>query len=134
MRGSAESKVKYLALALTSRKSINSLRAVADGSPVPKDLEETLVGLLAGAEPAEHDRFVSHLQASAPWTNFEELSTIDELKSETGTTDLSLVLTTVLREHGDTARQSAKRLIDFLTAVEARALQRYTESTEPQFA
>ena len=70
----------------------------------------------------------------ATWTHFEDLSTVDEVEKETGTQDLAEVVSAVLGQPNDLSRENAKRLISFLTAVEGRALQRYTESTELRIA
>jgi len=133
VRGDSESRSRYLSLALTSRKAINSLRAVVSGNPVDQELGQSLQDFLAGIEGKTN--FVDHLQASSAWTHFEELSTVDELKNETGADDLSSVVSAVLKGVSDEAhRQNARRLIDFLTAVEGRALQHYTESLDAHFA
>jgi hypothetical protein len=133
MRGDSESRSRYLSLALTSRKAINSLRAVVAGNPVDQELGRSLQDFLAGVEGETNA--IDHLQASKAWTHFEELSTVDELKNETGAHDLGNVVSAVLRGVSDEVRrQNARRLIGFLTAVEGRALQHYTESLDAHFA
>ncbi|MGO9337625.1 MAG: hypothetical protein ACLPLR_13085 [Terriglobales bacterium] len=134
MRGDSESRSRYLSLALTSRGAINGLREVASGHPVNTKLADFLKRLLAGVDQKCGDAFVSHLQGSGTWTHFEELSTVDEVEKETGTQDLAEVVSAVLGQPNDLSRENAKRLISFLTAVEGRALQRYTESTELRIA
>jgi hypothetical protein len=135
MRGDSESRSRYLSLALLSRRTIEGLRGVADGVPVGPELEESLRKLLAGVSSVSDAAFVTRLEASGAWTRFEELSTLDEVKAETGTDDLSGVVSSILSDPGERSRsQSAKLLIRFLTAVEGRALQRYTDSMEMQFA
>jgi hypothetical protein len=90
--------------------------------------------LLAGTDPEGTPSFVNHLEAPGAWTYFEELSTVDELKRETGTNDLSQIVSSVLTPKDQESQSlDAKRLISFLTAVEGRALQRYADSTEMQF-
>lgn len=136
MLGDSESRSRYLTLALLARRAINSLRAVAAGDPIDQALGDSLHKLLAGTERGgEAAQFVTHLQTSGAWTYFEELSTVDELKNETGTVDLGAVVTSVLGDaNEESRRRNAKRLIGFLTAVESRALQHYTDSMEPQLA
>jgi hypothetical protein len=124
-----------LSLALLSRRTIEGLRNVADGVPVGPELEESLRKLLAGVSSVSDAAFVTRLEASGAWTRFEELSTLDEVKAETGRDDLSRVVSSILSDQGEQSRtQSAILLIRFLTAVEGRALQRYTDSMEMQFA
>jgi hypothetical protein len=135
MRVDSESRSRYLSLALTSRRTIDHLRNVATGNPVDADLDSILNKLLASTGREGNANFVSHLQATGAWTFFEELSTVDELKDELGFNDLGEVVVSVLRDASAEVRgQQAKRLISFLTAVEGRALQRYTDSMEMRFA
>ncbi len=134
MRRDSENRSRYLSLALTSRKIIDSLRAVATGEPLGHDLDNSLHKLLLGTQSEGEEQFLTHLQGSGDWTHFEELSTVDELKNETGT-DLGEVISSVLNNTNEEARlQSARHLIAFLMAVEGRALQQYTDSMEPQIA
>jgi hypothetical protein len=105
------------------------------GLPVEPDLDDSLKKLLAGVSSTGDAAFVKRLEASGSWTRFEELSTLDEVKAETGTDGLSEIVSSILSDRNEELRiQNAKRLIRFLTAVEGRALQRYTDSMEMQFA
>jgi hypothetical protein len=134
MRGDSESRSRYLSLALTSRRAINSLRGFASGQSLDRELGAYLKSLLAGVDQKSGSDFVSHLQESGAWTHFEELSTVEEIERETGTSDLVVVVSSILSEADEASRENVKRLISFLTAVEGRALQRYTESTELRIA
>jgi hypothetical protein len=134
MRGDSEGRSRYLSLALLSRRTIEGLRGVTTGLPVKPDLNASLKKLLAGVTSAGDSAFVKRLEASGAWTRFEELSTLDEVKAETGTDGLSEIVSSVLNDRNEELRiQNAKLLIRFLTAVEGRALQRYTDSMEMQF-
>ena len=135
MRGDSENRSRYLSLALLSRRTIEGLRRVTTGSPVEPDLDKSLRKLLAGVSSTDDAALVKRLEASGAWTRFEELSTLDEVKAETGTDHLEQIVSSVLNERNVELRaQNAKRLIRFMTAVEGRALQRYTDSMEMQFA
>ena len=135
MRGDSESRSRYLSLALLSRRTIEGLRAISPGSPVEPGLDESLKKLLAGVADEGGTAFVSQLDASGAWTRFEELSTLDEVRAETGTKRLGEIVSSILNDRNEELRiQNAKLLIRFLTAVEGRALQRYTDSMEMQFA
>jgi hypothetical protein len=102
---------------------------------VEPDLDKSLRKLLAGVSSTDDAALVKRLEASGAWTRFEELSTLDEVKAETGTDHLEQIVSSVLNERNVELRaQNAKRLIRFMTAVEGRALQRYTDSMEMQFA
>ncbi|MGP8173842.1 MAG: hypothetical protein ACLP7O_04760 [Terracidiphilus sp.] len=90
--------------------------------------------LLAGVSSTGEAEFVKRLEASGAWTRFEELSTLDEVKAETGTDGLDEIVSSVLNDQNEELRiRNAKLLIRFLTAVEGRALQHYTDSMEMQF-
>lgn len=134
MRGDSESRSRYLSLALTSRKAINSLREVASGQSVGQELCVYLKSLVAGVDQQGGADFVSHLQGNNAWTHFEELSTVEEIEKETETQDLVNLVSSIITETDNMSREKVKRLISFLTAVEGRALQRYTESTELRMA
>jgi hypothetical protein len=135
MRGDSENRSRYLSLALLSRKTIEGLRGVTNGDPVERDLDASLKKLLAGVSSSADTAFAKRLVASGEWTRFEELSTLDEVKAETGTDGLDDVVSSVLNDQNVELRvQNAKLLIQFLTAVEGSALQRYTDSMEMQFA
>lgn len=135
MRGDSENRSRYLSLALLSRRTIEGLRGVTAGNPVEHDLGDSLNKLLAGVSSTDDATLVKRLEASGAWTRFEELSTLDEVKAETGTNGLDEVVSSVLNDQNEELRvQNAKLLIQFLTAVEGRALQRYTDSMEMQFA
>jgi hypothetical protein len=135
MRGDSENRSRYLSLALLSRRTIESLRSVATGDPVDRDLDKSLRKLLVGVTSTGESAFVKRLEASGAWTRFEELSTLDEVKAETGTDHLDEIVSSVLNGRNPRLRaQNATLLIQFLTAVEGRALQRYTDSMEMQFA
>lgn len=135
MRGDSENRSRYLSLALLSRRTIEGLRRMTTGLPVEPDLDDSLKKLLAGVSSTGDAAFVKRLEASGSWTRFEELSTLDEVKAETGTDGLSEIVSSILSDRNEELRiQNAKRLIRFLTAVEGRALQRYTDSMEMQFA
>lgn len=135
MRGDSEVRSRYLSLALLSRRTIEDLRPVAAGGPLGRDLGKTLRKLLAGVSSTGEAAFVKRLEASGAWTRFEELSTLDEVKEETGTDHLDEIVSSVLNDgNGEARARNAKLLIQFLIAVEGRALQRYSDSMEMQFA
>lgn len=134
MRSDSESRSRYLSLALTSRGAINSLREVVSGHPVDQTLSIFLKRLLAGVDQECSTDFVSHLQETGTWTHFEELSIVDEVEKETEIQDLAQIVSSILNQAHDLNPDNAKKLIGFLTAVEGRALQRYTESTELRIA
>ncbi|MGA3264318.1 MAG: hypothetical protein ABSC47_09765 [Terracidiphilus sp.] len=135
MRGDSENRSRYLSLALLSRRTIEGLRGVTAGNPVDRDLDKSLRKLLAGVSSTGDTAFVKRLEASGAWTRFEELSTLDEVKAETGTDSLDEIVSSILSNQNEELKiQNAKLLIRFLTAVEGRALQRYTDSMEMQFA
>ena len=133
MRGDSESRSRYLSIALTSRSAINGLRRVVAGQPLNAELNVYLKQLIAGTDQ-DRSNFASHLQASGAWTHFEELSTIEEIEKETQTHDLVNLVQSVIRGSADGSQGNAMRLIGFLTAVEGRALQRYSELTELRMA
>jgi hypothetical protein len=113
---------------------VEGLRGVTTGLPARPDLNASLKKLLAGVTSAGDLGSVKRLEASGAWTRFEELSTLDEVKAETETNDLGEIVSSVLSAPSEELRiQNAKRLIRFLTAVEGRALQHYTDSMEMQF-
>jgi hypothetical protein len=135
MRGDSENRSRYLSLALLSRRTVEGLRDVTTGSPMESDLDDSLKKLLAGVSLTDDAALVKRLEASGAWTRFEELSTLDEVKAETGTDHLEEIVSSILNDRNAELRiQNAKRLIRFLTAVEGRALQHYTDSMEMQFA
>ncbi len=135
MRGDSENRSRYLSLALLSRRTVEGLRGVANGNPMDRDLDDSLKKLLAGVSSTDDATLVKRLEASGAWTRFEELSTLDEVKAETGTDGLDEVVSSVLNDRNTELQiQNAKLLIRFLTAVEGRALQHYTDSMETQFA
>ena len=135
MRGDSENRSRYLSLALLSRRTVEELRDVASGSPVKPDLDDSLQKLLAGVSLTDETALIKRLEASGAWTRFEELSTLDEVKAETGTDHLEEIVSSVLNDrNAEMQIQNVKRLMRFLTAVEGRALQRYTDSMEMQFA
>ena len=134
MRVDSESQSRYLSLALLSRRTVEGLRGVTSGLPVKPDVNASLKKLLAGVTSAGDLGFVKRLEASGAWTRFEELSTLDEVKAETGTNDLGEIVSSVLNDPSEELRiQNAKLLIRFLIAVEGRALQHYTDLMEMQF-
>jgi len=102
---------------------------------VKPDLDDSLQKLLAGVSLTDETALIKRLEASGAWTRFEELSTLDEVKAETGTDHLEEIVSSVLNDrNAEMQIQNVKRLMRFLTAVEGRALQRYTDSMEMQFA
>lgn len=134
MRGDSEGRSRYLSLALLSRRTIEGLRGLTLGGAVGPDLDSSLQKLLAGVSSESNTTFVNSLESSGAWTRFEELSTLDEVKAETGIEGLGEIVSSVLSEGSEELRtQNAKHLIRFLTAVEGRALQHYTDSMEMQF-
>ena len=135
MRGDSENRSQYLSLALLSRRTVEDLRDVATGSPVKPDLDDSLKKLLAGFSLTDETALVKRLEASGAWTRFEELSTLDEVKAETRTDQLEEIVSSIRNDLDAESRiKNAKLLMRFLTAVEGRALQRYTDSMEMQFA
>jgi hypothetical protein len=135
MRSDSENRSRYLSLALLSRRTVESLRSVATGGPVDGNLDSSLRKLLAGVSSIGEAASVKRLEASGAWTRFEELSTLDEVKAETRMDHLDEVVSSVLNGgNPELQAQNAKLLMQFLTAVEGRALQRYTDSMEMQFA
>jgi hypothetical protein len=116
-----------------SRKVINDLRLVKFGSPTQPDLESSLRNLLAGMEWQHESQFVSHLEANASWSSFEELSTIAELRDEVGS-EFEDDLVSFLATTGEERADAAGRLIGFLSAVEGRALQHYEDASQPQMS
>ena len=134
MRGDSESRSRFLSLALRSRKAIDSLREVVQGHPLNDDLEDTLKRLLAGTGSEGDAAFLNYLQASSAWTSFEELSTVDELSNELGANVGEIVSAVLTPDTEESRTRYPKKLIGFLTAVEGRALQRYTDSVEARLS
>jgi len=121
-------------LAFRSRRAIDGLRSVVAGAEVEQRLSASLDKLLA-ANDQESDNFVHHLGRNEDWTQFEDLSLVDEVKGDTGTDDLQVIVESVLRGKDlEARRKNIRRLIFFLSALESRALQYYTDARQPRFA
>ncbi len=134
MYSDSESRSRYLSLAFMSRRAINGLRSIAPGVEVEQDLSASLDRLLAANEQESDANFVNYLRENGDWTRFEDLSAVDEIKNETGTSDLQMIVESVLRgKDVETRRNNIRRLIFFLSALESRALQYYTDARQPRF-
>ena len=134
MYSDSESRSRYLSLAFRSRRAIDGLRSVVAGAEVEQRLSASLDKLLA-ANDQESDNFVHHLGRNEDWTQFEDLSLVDEVKGDTGTDDLQVIVESVLRGKDlEARRKNIRRLIFFLSALESRALQYYTDARQPRFA
>ena len=130
MYSDSESRSRYLSLAFRSRRAIDGLRSVVAGAEVEQRLSASLDKLLA-ANDQESDNFVRN----EDWTQFEDLSLVDEVKGDTGTDDLQVIVESVLRGKDlEARRKNIRRLIFFLSALESRALQYYTDARQPRFA
>ena len=96
MYSDSESRSRYLSLAFRSRRTIDGLRSVVADAEVEQRLSASLDKLLA-ANDQESDNFVHHLGRNEDWTQFEDLSLVDEVKGDTGTDDLQIIVESVLR-------------------------------------
>jgi hypothetical protein len=133
MRGSADAGSRYLSLALLTRATMNKLSAVVGGQPVGEELSSALDRLLSGFKLQQGPNYLAQLQAGAPASSFEELSTLAALYAKFKAENVANTFSDVL-SNGDevTRRESAKKLISFLGAVESKALNYYSQALQHQ--
>lgn len=131
MQGNSDAGSRYLSLALLTRGAMNNLKCVSQGDPVGESLNATLVHLLAGLHSQPTGNFLAQLQAGNAASSFEELATLSTLYAEFESTNVAQNFSDVM-ENDDAAIRgaSAKRLINFLGAVESKALHYYSRAIQ----
>jgi hypothetical protein len=132
MAKSSEARSQYLFLALNARGAMDSVRRVASGEAHSVQFSDSLQRFFSILLIGEGGT-VNRLQAAGGNVSFEEVSALEELLPQFAEVDLARAFRSVLGDAGaDEKKAEARIIVSFLGAVESKALQRYSDSLQPQ--
>jgi len=139
MNENPDSRSRYLALALASRKALRSLSDYVRQGTIDEQLE-SMVGEVVESLKATRDanNLFGPTPKESPFTNYEQVVTLDEVESDLKNQNIDIVqkLSKPLSLHVDenSRRRDAADAIRFFYALENRALHHYSSqigSREP---
>jgi len=130
----AGERIQYLSLALDARKAIEALcRFLETGERSPKlersihDVTDYLEAVQGGGD------LYTNLQADSSFEHFEQIQTLDEVKTALDDKDLVEKLEGVLNARSARVqRENAKYAIKFFSKLEGRALHHYNQPPDDQ--
>jgi len=134
-----ESRSRYLALALASRKALRSLGDYVRQGTIDAQLE-SMVGEVVECLKATRDanNLFGPTPKESPFTNYEQVVTLDEVESDLKDQNIDIIekLSQPLNVHEDeeSRRRDAADAIRFFYTLENRALHHYSSqigSREP---
>jgi hypothetical protein len=134
MHQSSDARSSYLALALASRKALRTLDEYIDGTANFQSLElqkivrEVIESLVATKRTRDAKNLFGPVPKSSPFSNYEQLLTLEEAESDLEDQDVVGNLEKLLAPDTtqDVRRQNATEAIRFFYALENRALHHYS--------
>lgn len=135
----AESEVRshYLSLALDVRKLIDSLVLFVEREQRDESLDSGLRGFLESLKNVSAPVAIfSPLEGHPVFGHYEQILTLEEVKSALRDTNIAADVEAVLDPKGDlnTQKRNAYEAIRFLSALEGRALNHYAQGIGAQSA
>jgi hypothetical protein len=129
MNETAEARSRYLALALASRNALRLLDNYVNEGKTDAQLEVTLKEVLGSIQATrEETNLFGPIPDESPFTNYEQLLTLDEVVKNLEDRNIVDNLTNLLSTEGDenSRRRNAEEAVKFFYALENRALHHYS--------
>jgi len=124
-----------LSLALGSRLAIKSLAASRDSTQLDARVQSTVIDVVTSLNAiTTQGPLFQHLTAPSNFERYEQFELLAEVQSAFHDRNLVTRLSAILTD-ADTAerKKNIDLAIDFFTALESRALQRYNNAVNPSF-
>lgn len=125
-----------LSLALGSRLAIKTLVASRDKAHVDSEVQSTVHDVVASLDAInKQGPLFEHLTAPSNFERYEQFELLAEAKSAFHDCDLEARLNAILTTDTDAVerQKNIDLAIDFFTALESRAIQRYNNAVNPSF-
>jgi hypothetical protein len=129
MYESSETRARYLALALTSRKVLRSLDQYLKSGKEDSQLESVVKQLIDSLQGSrEENNLFGPAPNDSPFTNYEQLMTLEEVQADMKDQDILKNLSNLISAQGDDAsrKRDAADAIKFFYILENRALHHYS--------
>jgi hypothetical protein len=127
-----EVNTRYLSLALDTRVVIDVLVAFVKNTDTAR-LQPLVSRVVASLDCAtDRDRLFSSAQRRSLFGDYERMETLEVVQKEFPTQNLGAQLKALLEESSsaDAKKHNAEQAIQFLCALEGKALERYTEAMD----
>ena len=131
----AGERIQYLSLAMDARKAIEALCQFLETGERTPNLEKAIHDVANYLEAVEGGGdLYANLRADSSFEHFEQIQTLDEVKSALDDKRLVQRLEGVLEAPSTrTQRENAKYAIKFFSRLEGRALHHYNQPPDDQF-
>jgi hypothetical protein len=129
MNETSEARSRYLALALASRNALRLLATYVNEGRTDRQLEITVTEVLDSLKATrEETNLFGPIPDESPFTNYEQLLTLDEVVKNLEDRNIVDNLTNLLSTSGDenSRRRNAEEAVKFFYALENRALHHYS--------
>jgi len=125
-----------LSLALGSRLAIKTLIASRNNAYLVPEVQSTVHDVVTSLDAiATQGPLFEHLTAPSNFERYEQFELLAEVRSAFGDCDLKTRLSSILANEDDVVKrqENIDLAIEFFTALESRALQRYNNAVNPSF-
>jgi hypothetical protein len=129
MHESSETRSRYLALALASRKVLHFLDRYAKSGETDPQLESTVRELIDSLQHANQvNNLFGPVPNDSPFTNYEQQMTVEEVVTDMQDQNIPETLSNLISARGDEAsrKRDAARAVKFFYTLENRALHHYS--------
>jgi hypothetical protein len=125
----SEARSRYLALALASRNALRLLDIYVNEGKTDTQLATTVKEVIDSLKAThEEANLFGPIPDESPFTNYEQLLTLDEVVENLGDRNIVSNLTNLFSTEGDvnSRRRTAEEAVKFFYALENRALHHYS--------
>ncbi len=129
MHESSETRSRYLALALASRKALHFLDLYIKSGKTDPQLESTVKELIESLRDSrQENNLFGPVPNESPFTNYEQVMTVEEVEADMQDQNISETLSNLISARGDEAslKHDAANDVKFFYTLENRALHHYS--------
>lgn len=130
MTADSEIRSRYLALALDARRIMDVLVPFAENGQVDQALDASVRDVIGALHSLGETADINPVRSSLAFDEYEQVLTVEEVKPREDRKAVIQDLQTILEPDGaEEKREAAIRVLQFLFALESRALRHYNRST-----
>lgn len=129
MTADSEIRSRYLALALDARRIMDVLVPFAESGQVGEALDTSVKDVIGALHSLGETADVNAVRSTLAFDEYEQVLTVEEVKTREDRKAVIHDLETILAPNeAEEKRKAAIRVLQFLFALESRALQHYNRS------
>jgi len=129
MPGTLDDNTYSLSLAFDAREAVKSLKALRRGGHRGEQLKQAIEDVIASLDALNTgSRLFGHLSDASSFQSYEQIQTLQEVQAALSDDRLTEKLRNVITDSGGVPNESIDVAIQFFTALQNRALQRYNQT------